>query len=98
MSTALGYSMIDIENSDGMNADAFKKGQYIVGNLMFYPVKNAMMGIEFQWGDRENFKSVESAGHVGHPYARRDEYFDIYLCRGLKANLKDAWPGMKVFD
>jgi hypothetical protein len=56
MSTALGYSMIDIENSDGMNADAFKKGQYIVGNLMFYPVKNAMMGIEFQWGDRENFK------------------------------------------
>lgn len=54
-STALGYSMIDIENSDAQTADAFKKGQYIVGNLMYYPVKNAMMGIEFQWGDRENF-------------------------------------------
>ncbi|HEY6504542.1 MAG TPA: hypothetical protein VIZ28_11255, partial [Chitinophagaceae bacterium] len=54
-STALGYSMIDIENSDAQNGDAFKKGQYIVGNLMYYPVKNAMCGIEFQWGDRENF-------------------------------------------
>lgn len=54
-STALGYSMIDIDNSDGQAPSAFKKGQYIVGNLMYYPVKNAMMGIEFQWGDRENF-------------------------------------------
>jgi hypothetical protein len=49
-------------------------------------------------GDREHFKSVEAVGHVEHPYARRDEYFDIYLCRGLKANLKDVWPELKVFD
>lgn len=49
-------------------------------------------------GDREHFKSVESVGHLEHPYARRDEYFDIYLCRGLKANLKDVWPELKVFD
>ena len=54
-STSLGYSMIDIENSDAQSPSAFKKGQYIVGNLLYYPVKNAMMGIEFQWGDRENF-------------------------------------------
>ena len=47
--------MIDIENSDAQAPSAFKKGQYIVGNLLYYPVKNAMMGIEFQWGDRENF-------------------------------------------
>ena len=44
------------------------------------------------------FRSVEDAGRVEHPYARRDEYFDIYLCRGLKANLKDVWPKLKVFD
>ena len=55
-SSAIGYSSIDIDNSDGQAVDAFKKGQYIVGNLMYYPVKNAMMGIEFQYGDRENFK------------------------------------------
>lgn len=44
------------------------------------------------------FKSVESVGRVEHPYARRDEYFDILLCRGLKTNLKDLWPGLKEFD
>ncbi len=44
------------------------------------------------------FQSVEVVGRVEHPYARRDEYFDIYLCRGLKANLQDVWPKLKVFD
>ena len=57
-STAIGYSSIDIDNSDGQTNDAFKKGQYIVGNLLYYPVKNAMMGIEFQYGDRENFNAT----------------------------------------
>ncbi|HEX6169441.1 MAG TPA: DcaP family trimeric outer membrane transporter [Chitinophagaceae bacterium] len=59
-SSAVGYSSIDIDNSDGQANDAFKKGQYIVGNLMYYPVKNAMMGIEFQYGDRENFNATAS--------------------------------------
>lgn len=49
-------------------------------------------------GDREHFKSVEAVGHVEHPYARRDEFFDIFLCRGLKANLQEVWPKLKRFD
>jgi hypothetical protein len=49
-------------------------------------------------GDRKNFQSVEAVGHVGHPYARRDEYFDIFLCRGLKTDLREVWPKLKVFD
>lgn len=55
-STALGYSMVDIENSNGQADDSFNKGQYVAANLMYYPTKNAMVGVEFQWGDRENFK------------------------------------------
>jgi hypothetical protein len=54
-SSSFGYSMIDIENSDGQAANAFSKGQYAIANLMYYPVKNAMMGVELQWGDRENY-------------------------------------------
>ena len=54
-STAIGYSMIDIDNSDGQTDDAFKKGQYVLGNLLYTPVKNCMVGVEFQWGNRENF-------------------------------------------
>lgn len=55
-STSAGYSMIDIDNSDGMADDAFQKGQYAIVNLLYYPVKNAMAGVEFQYGSRENFR------------------------------------------
>jgi len=44
------------------------------------------------------FESVESVGRVEHPYARRDEYFDILLCRGLKRNMKDLWLELKEFN
>jgi hypothetical protein len=53
-STSLGYSMMDIDNSDGQSGTAFKRGQYALGNLLYYPVKNVMLGGEVQWGDREN--------------------------------------------
>jgi hypothetical protein len=54
-STALGYSMVDIDNSDLQDPAAFKTGQYALINLLYYPVKNVMAGLEFQWGRRENF-------------------------------------------
>jgi hypothetical protein len=53
-STAIGYSMLDIENSDAQAPSAFKKGQYALVNLLYYPVKNVMLGPEIQWGSREN--------------------------------------------
>src|SRR5579884_327210 len=42
--------------------------------------------------DRAFFQSVQIAGHVEHPYARRDEFFNIFLCRGPKASLQQIWP------
>ncbi len=54
--TALGYSRVDITNSNGQNPDAFHIGQYALANLLYYPVKNVMAGLEFQWGRRENFR------------------------------------------
>ena len=50
-----GYSRLDITNSDGQTPAAFKNGQYALANLLYYPVPDAMMGGEFQWGKRENF-------------------------------------------
>ncbi len=46
----------------------------------------------------EEFQSVEDVGIVGHPYSRRDEHFHIFLCRGLKVDLRKAWPRLKQFD
>jgi len=52
--SSIGYSSIDITNSETTDASSFKKGQYIVGNLLYNPAPNAMMGIELQYTTREN--------------------------------------------
>jgi hypothetical protein len=54
MSTSIGYSLVDIDNSDGQADDAFKQGDYALVNLLFTPVKNVMFGPEVQYGRREN--------------------------------------------
>ncbi len=56
LSTSIGYSLVDIDNSDGQADDAFKRGDYALVNLLFYPVENVMFGPEIQWGRRENFR------------------------------------------
>jgi hypothetical protein len=54
-SSSVGYSMIDIQNSDGQSPDAFRRGHYALGNLLYYPAENVMMGVELQYGTRENY-------------------------------------------
>src|SRR6478735_9387468 len=54
LSSAIGYSRVDIDNSDGQSPNAYKSGQYISGNLLVSPAKNVMMGGEFQYAHREN--------------------------------------------
>ncbi len=53
--TAIGYSMLDIDNTNGQSYDAFSMGSYALGNIIYYPVENVMMVAELQWGNRENF-------------------------------------------
>lgn len=48
-------------------------------------------------GDREHFATVEAVGRVEHPYSRRDEHFDIFLCRGFTGDLRTAWPQLKKY-
>ena len=56
LKSSLGYSMINIKNADLQSPDAFRKGQYGLINLRCYPVNDAMFGIEYQYGKRDNFK------------------------------------------
>jgi len=49
-------------------------------------------------GDRKHFASVVAAGHVQHPYSRRDEWYDVFLCRGLNEDLRTLWPMMRTLD
>jgi hypothetical protein len=52
--TAVGYSRQDNDNTDGQAPNAFKTGQYALGNVLYTPVPNVMVGGELQWGRREN--------------------------------------------
>jgi len=49
-------------------------------------------------GDREHFASVEAVGRTDHPYSRRDEHFDIFLCRDLNTTLQALWPKTKKWN
>ena len=54
-SSAVGYSWQDNDNTDAQAPDAFKTGHYALGNVLYYPAPNVMVGGELQWGRRENF-------------------------------------------
>ena len=60
--TAVGYSRQDQDNTDGQGATAFKAGQYALGNVLYTPVQNVMVGGELQWGRRENLNGFTSDG------------------------------------
>jgi hypothetical protein len=53
-SSTFGYSLVDIDNLSGQTPDAFHRGHYALGNVMYYPAPNVMLGPEVQWGRREN--------------------------------------------
>jgi len=55
-SSSVGWSMIDIDNSELQSADAFHRGNYAVGNVAYYPVPGVMTVVELQYGDRTNFE------------------------------------------
>ena len=52
--SAVGYSSVAIDNTPLALPGAFKVGQYILGNLLYSPVKNVTVGGELQWVSREN--------------------------------------------
>jgi hypothetical protein len=52
--STVGYSRLDINNSDGQLPSAFKSGQYALGNLLYNPTPDVMVGGELQWGQRKN--------------------------------------------
>ena len=63
-SSTVGYSLCQISNTDGQSVGAFKKGQYALANLVYYPVDKVMIGGEVQWGSRENLGDDIVAGYT----------------------------------
>ena len=53
--SAVGYSWQENDNTSGQAPNAFRTGHYALGNVLYTPVPNVMVGAELQWGRRENF-------------------------------------------
>ena len=62
--SSFGYSYTDIDNTNSQAPNAFKRADYALGNLLFMPVPNVMLGGELQWGRRENFSDGFSSNAV----------------------------------
>jgi len=60
-SSTAGISLVNINNTPLLAPDAFRRGYYGIGDLLYYPVKNVMLGSEFIWGRRDNFTDGFSA-------------------------------------
>jgi hypothetical protein len=53
--SAIGYSMVDIDNTPLQSPSEFKRGHYALGNIQYTPMTNVLTVAEFTWGRRENF-------------------------------------------
>ena len=62
-STSVGWSMIDLDTTDGQLSTEFEKGQIAQINLLHYPADNVLLGSEFIWGEREDVN-----GNTGSDY------------------------------
>jgi len=53
-SSSIGWSMTDLDTTDGQADTEFKKGQMATINLLHYPTDHVMLGVEANWGERED--------------------------------------------
>ncbi len=51
--TTVGYSSVNIDNTDFASTTAYKAGQYATLTIGTTPFKNVMAAVELQWGQRE---------------------------------------------
>jgi DcaP outer membrane protein len=54
-SSSIGYSYDEVDNLNGQNGSAFKKGDYFSANILHTPADNILIGAELLWGKREDF-------------------------------------------
>lgn len=62
-SSALGFSAHHQDNTAGQNGTAFRQGSYASTNLLWYPTRNVLGGVELLWGKLKQF-SGESEDDV----------------------------------
>lgn len=79
LSSALGYSFTEVDNTNFQGPTAFDKGEYASGNLLWAPSDRILTGIELLWGKR-----TDNDGDTGQ---------DVRLQYSFKISFtsKDIW-------
>jgi hypothetical protein len=54
LTSSVGYSQTEVDNTNFQTGDTFKKGQYASGNLLWSPIPRVLTGGEVLWGQRTN--------------------------------------------
>ncbi len=62
--SSIGYSQVNIQNSESQLPSDFRLGQYALANVLYTPVKDFLLGLEGQWGQRQN----KSNGYTYNDY------------------------------
>lgn len=52
--STIGYSMIDIDTTNGQLPSAFERGEYALANVLYHPNKKLFLGPELQYAERHN--------------------------------------------
>jgi hypothetical protein len=55
-SSSIGYSLVDIANSNAQSPSDYHQGHYALTNLLYHPAPSVTVGGEFQFGRRLNFR------------------------------------------
>ena len=58
-SSSIGYSRVQVDNTNFQEASAFQTAQYASVNLLYTPSDKILMGGEFLWGSREDKDGAE---------------------------------------
>ena len=62
-SSSIGYSRTQVDNLSGQTDGSFKIGQYGSVNLLWYPWKSTMFGVEYLYGQREDKNGQSGEDH-----------------------------------
>ena len=85
LASAIGYSRVDVDNSDLQVPTAFKSGQYAVANLIWSSSTNFRVGGELQWAHRDNFRGGFHADDYRFQFAVRYSYAQcLTACTSLE--------------
>lgn len=77
--SAVGYSAIYIDNTEGQDVDAFRRGQYASVNLLYHPTSRITGGVELQWIRRQNKQdgSFNTDGFLIESYSAAKMQFSL---------------------